>query len=243
MPRGASLPVRSRRSPPPSRARAGTGTLANDVNESDVTHAQLQHLGRSPGRPLLVVAQKHLTGHPKGAAAAWMINGALQALGAGVVPGNANADDVDEELRRFTHLAYPNAPLSLGPGASRAALVQVLWLWAGESESAGGPGEEGAGGALRGADSCGASVTPPAPDPTFTPPPRPPLGRPAARRSSCTPTCSSQRCLTQTMRATVAARGPASGARSGTGRASWRAARRSSPSRTRRPSRPLRCAL
>ena len=59
-------------------APAGTGTQANDVNESDVTHAQLAHLGRSPGRPLLVVAQKHLTGHPKGAAAAWMVNGALQ---------------------------------------------------------------------------------------------------------------------------------------------------------------------
>ena len=34
----------------------GTGTHANDLNESGVTHAQLAHLGRTPGQPLFVVA-------------------------------------------------------------------------------------------------------------------------------------------------------------------------------------------
>merc|ERR1712166_902038 len=86
----------------------GTGTSANDVNESKVTHLQMQHLGRTLGNPLLVVAQKWLTGHPKGAAAAWMTNGLLQAMTTGQVPGNRNADNIDDELKQFDHLLYPN---------------------------------------------------------------------------------------------------------------------------------------
>jgi 3-oxoacyl-(acyl-carrier-protein) synthase len=38
----------------------------------------------------MVVCQKYLTGHPKGPAAAWMLNGLLQALNDGIVPGNRN---------------------------------------------------------------------------------------------------------------------------------------------------------
>ena len=102
----------------------GTGTHANDVNESEVTHLQMAHLGRTPGLPVFVVAQKHLTGHPKGAAAAWMMNGALQMLTSGVVPGNVNCDDVDSELRRFSHLAYVNRPLRLGPGGIKAVVLK-----------------------------------------------------------------------------------------------------------------------
>jgi phosphopantetheine--protein transferase-like protein len=102
----------------------GTGTHANDLNESDVTNAQMAHLGRTPGQPLYVVAQKHLTGHPKGAAAAWMINGALQSLSSGIVPGNRNGEDIDEELRGFSHLAYISRPLRLGEGGVRAVLVK-----------------------------------------------------------------------------------------------------------------------
>ena len=58
----------------------GTSTKLNDLNESEVTQKQMEHLGRSEGNPLLVVAQKWLTGHPKGAAAAWMTNGVCQSL-------------------------------------------------------------------------------------------------------------------------------------------------------------------
>merc|ERR1719198_2459653 len=89
----------------------GTGTRANDSNESEVPHAQMAHLGRSRGNPLLVVCQKHLTGHPKGAAAAWMLNGLLQAMGAGVVPGNRNLDNAAPELRACAHCVYPNRTL------------------------------------------------------------------------------------------------------------------------------------
>lgn len=53
----------------------GTGTRANDLNESQVVNGQLEHLGRSRGNVLPCVFQKYLTGHPKGAAAAWMLNG------------------------------------------------------------------------------------------------------------------------------------------------------------------------
>ena len=56
----------------------GTGTKANDFNESEVLQRQLEHLGRTRGNALMAIFQKHLTGHPKGAAAAWMLNGVLQ---------------------------------------------------------------------------------------------------------------------------------------------------------------------
>jgi fatty acid synthase subunit alpha len=41
-----------------------------------------------------------------------------------VVPGNANGDDIDEDLRGFTHLAYLASPLALGPGGVRAVLLK-----------------------------------------------------------------------------------------------------------------------
>ena len=44
----------------------GTGTKANDFNESMVTHDQLSHLGRRKGNAMFTIFQKHLTGHPKG---------------------------------------------------------------------------------------------------------------------------------------------------------------------------------
>jgi len=84
----------------------GTGTEKNDFNESQVLQKQLVHLGRSPGNVILNIFQKYLTGHPKGAAAAWMLNGLLQVLNSGVVPGNRNADNIDPELRQFDHIAF-----------------------------------------------------------------------------------------------------------------------------------------
>uniref|UniRef100_K3WEQ6 Fatty acid synthase subunit alpha n=1 Tax=Globisporangium ultimum (strain ATCC 200006 / CBS 805.95 / DAOM BR144) TaxID=431595 RepID=K3WEQ6_GLOUD len=86
----------------------GTGTKANDKNESEVTQKQLQHLGRSVGNPLPIICQKNMTGHPKGAAAAWMFNGLLQVLNSGLIPGNRNLDNTCETLRKFDYLMYPN---------------------------------------------------------------------------------------------------------------------------------------
>ncbi|CAH0517169.1 unnamed protein product [Peronospora belbahrii] len=86
----------------------GTGTKANDKNESEVTHKQMAHLGRSTGNPLPVICQKNLTGHPKGAAAAWMLNGLLQVLNTGLIPGNRQLDNTCQTLRTYDHLVYPN---------------------------------------------------------------------------------------------------------------------------------------
>ena len=85
----------------------GTSTVANDKNESDILCKQLRHLGRQEGNPLLAITQKSLTGHPKGAAGAWMLNGALQVLNTGLVPGNRNLDNVDEKFEKFDLMHYP----------------------------------------------------------------------------------------------------------------------------------------
>jgi fatty acid synthase subunit alpha len=86
----------------------GTSTKANEKNESDVINKMMTHLGRSSGNPLPVVCQKYLTGHPKGAAAAWMLNGCLQIFQSGCIPGNRNVDNVDDALQKFEHLFYPS---------------------------------------------------------------------------------------------------------------------------------------
>ncbi|KAL4780488.1 hypothetical protein BJX76DRAFT_337894 [Aspergillus varians] len=86
----------------------GTSTVANDKNESDVICQQMKHLGRKKGNALLGIFQKHLTGHPKGAAGAWMFNGCLQVLDSGLVPGNRNADNVDKVMEKFDYIVYPS---------------------------------------------------------------------------------------------------------------------------------------
>lgn len=85
----------------------GTSTKGNDFNESYVCHNVLEHLNNEKPRP--VVAQKHLTGHSKGAAAGFMVNGALQMLTDQWVPGNHRADNIDHEMKQFSHLYYPNS--------------------------------------------------------------------------------------------------------------------------------------
>lgn len=86
----------------------GTSTMANDKNESDVLCQQMKHLGRQKGNALMGIFQKYLTGHPKGAAGAWMFNGCLQVLDTGLVPGNRNADNVDKNLEQFDYIVYPS---------------------------------------------------------------------------------------------------------------------------------------
>lgn len=86
----------------------GTSTTANDINETHVLNMQMEHLGRTKGNILPAVMQKYLTGHPKGAAAAWMLNGVLQVLDSGIVPGNRNADNIDEKLKEFDYVHFPS---------------------------------------------------------------------------------------------------------------------------------------
>ncbi|KAJ2205886.1 fatty acid synthase alpha subunit Lsd1 [Coemansia sp. RSA 520] len=86
----------------------GTSTKANDKNESQVIDRQFKHLGRTPGNACPAICQKWLTGHPKGAAAAWMLNGVLQVLRTGIIPGNRNADNISAELEQYEHILYPS---------------------------------------------------------------------------------------------------------------------------------------
>ncbi|KAJ2143604.1 fatty acid synthase alpha subunit Lsd1, partial [Coemansia sp. RSA 678] len=86
----------------------GTSTKANDKNESQVIERQFKHLGRTPGNACPAICQKWLTGHPKGAAAAWMLNGVLQVLRTGIIPGNRNADNISAELEQYEHILYPS---------------------------------------------------------------------------------------------------------------------------------------
>lgn len=89
----------------------GTSTTANDKNESSTINEMLNHLGRSKGNPVLGIFQKYLTGHPKGAAGAWMVNGVLQVLNSGIVPGNRNADNIDPYMQKFDKIMYPSVTL------------------------------------------------------------------------------------------------------------------------------------
>ncbi|KAJ1924023.1 fatty acid synthase alpha subunit Lsd1 [Tieghemiomyces parasiticus] len=86
----------------------GTSTKANDKNESEVLNKQFAHLGRAVGNACPSIFQKYLTGHPKGAAAAWMLNGVLQVLQTGIIPGNRNADNIDAALRPYEYVLYPS---------------------------------------------------------------------------------------------------------------------------------------
>lgn len=86
----------------------GTSTVKNDQNETNVLQEQLTHLGRKPNNPVFCIAQKWLTGHSKGAAGAWMMNGALQTMNSGIVPGNRNADNIDSKLAINDMMVFPN---------------------------------------------------------------------------------------------------------------------------------------
>ncbi|KAH8681837.1 fatty acid synthase subunit alpha [Xylariales sp. PMI_506] len=99
----------------------GTSTRQNDANETAVLQRQLEHLGRARGNVLPCVAQKSLLGHGKGAAGAFALNGCLQTLATGIVPGNRNADNVDAELRSRDLLFYPSQTYRLPSSCSSSS--------------------------------------------------------------------------------------------------------------------------
>ncbi|KAJ6443218.1 fatty acid synthase subunit alpha reductase [Purpureocillium lavendulum] len=124
----------------------GTSTVKNDTNEAAVIQEQMRHLGRQRGNMLPCVCQKWLTGHSKGAAGAWMINGCLQMMDSGRIPGNRNADNIDDELRQHEHLWFPSistqtaddpgikacsvTSFGFGQKGSQAILVHPRYLYA-----------------------------------------------------------------------------------------------------------------
>jgi fatty acid synthase len=103
-----------------------SSTLANDENEARLHERMAKALGRKEGLPMAVISQKALTGHPKGAAAAWQLNGLMQVMAEGILPANASLDNVSEELRAFEWLINTDRPRKVARRSLRAGLVSTL---------------------------------------------------------------------------------------------------------------------
>ncbi|KAK9235159.1 3-oxoacyl-synthase [Lipomyces kononenkoae] len=86
----------------------GTSTVLNEKNECSIIQNQLSHLGRTKGSRTLGVFQKSVTGHPKGPASSWMLNGCLQIMSTGLVPGNRNLDNLDPGFEQYDHITFLN---------------------------------------------------------------------------------------------------------------------------------------
>eukprot|EP00808_Paulinella_micropora_P031876 g23924.t1 len=91
----------------------GTGTTANDVNEANVINTIMEHLGRTPGLPVFTVSQKWITGHPKGAAAAWMFNGVVQAMSSGLIPGTKSTENISNVFNSVEHVLMTNKNIQM----------------------------------------------------------------------------------------------------------------------------------
>jgi len=101
-----------------------TSTAANDPNESQLHEKLAAALGRTDGNPLFVVSQKALTGHAKGGAAAFQLNGLCQTLVGGTVAPNRSLDCVDDQLAENEHLVWLRQPLTTG--ALKAGVLTSL---------------------------------------------------------------------------------------------------------------------
>ncbi len=69
-----------------------TSTNANDPNQFELHNTPAHAIGRTDGNPLFVISQKSLTGHAKGGACIFQVNGLTQLFKSGVVPANAESD-------------------------------------------------------------------------------------------------------------------------------------------------------
>ena len=93
-----------------------TSTNANDPNESELHNTLAHAIGRTDGNPLFVISQKTLTGHAKGGACIFQVNGLTQLFKSGVIPANAALDCVDPKLARDDHMVWLRRPLRIGGG-------------------------------------------------------------------------------------------------------------------------------
>ena len=91
-----------------------TSTNANDPNEAELHNVVAHAIGRTQGNPLYVVSQKTLTGHAKGGAAIFQINGLTQMFSTGVIPANAALDCLDPKMRADDFLVWLRSPLAFG---------------------------------------------------------------------------------------------------------------------------------
>ncbi|PCH42040.1 fatty acid synthase [Wolfiporia cocos MD-104 SS10] len=86
----------------------GTGTGANENNETHVWNDIFTNISRSVGNAVPTMAQKSLCGHSKGGSAAWQLIGLVQSVDSGIIPGNRNADNVDSHFKEYTYLMFPS---------------------------------------------------------------------------------------------------------------------------------------
>ncbi|PWG63835.1 type I polyketide synthase [Bifidobacterium callitrichidarum] len=93
-----------------------TSTNANDPNESELHNTLAHAIGRTDGNLLFVISQKTLTGHAKGGACIFQVNGLTQLFKSGVIPANAALDCVDPKLERDDHMVWVRKPLRIGGG-------------------------------------------------------------------------------------------------------------------------------
>ena len=91
-----------------------TSTNANDPNESELHNTLAHAIGRADGNPLFVISQKTLTGHAKGGACIFQVNGLTQLFKSGMIPANAALDCVDPKLMRDDHMVWLREPLKVG---------------------------------------------------------------------------------------------------------------------------------
>jgi fatty acid synthase len=101
-----------------------TSTNANDPNESELHNTLAHAIGRTDGNPLFVISQKSLTGHAKGGACIFQVNGLTQLFSSGIVPANASLDCVDPKLKGDDHMVWLTSPLHIG--TVKAGLVTSL---------------------------------------------------------------------------------------------------------------------
>ncbi|MBU1221196.1 DUF1729 domain-containing protein [Myxococcota bacterium] len=104
----------------------GTSTPVNDPHESQIYRDIFKKLGRSPALPAMVISQKGITGHPKGGAASFQINGVIQAMRDSVIPPHRNLDNPDKVMDQIETLIYPSEPVDFKNRIIRAALISTL---------------------------------------------------------------------------------------------------------------------
>ena len=83
------------------------------VNPNDVTDWNAEHAG-PVSYTHLDVYKRQLTGHAKGGACIFQVNGLTQLFKSGVVPANAALDCVDPKLKRDDHMVWLREPLKVG---------------------------------------------------------------------------------------------------------------------------------
>jgi len=103
-----------------------TSTNANDPNESELHNTLAHAIGRTDGNPLFVISQKTLTGHAKGGACIFQVNGLTQLFKSGVIPANAALDCVDPKLQRDDHMVWVRKPLRIGGGVRTSSVARPL---------------------------------------------------------------------------------------------------------------------